>query len=84
MTKKIVNFCKKSFTKNGLEIFQLVCSAAHADKRGPAKMDFTREQLEAVKNIRAATDNFQRLSLNPGNKSVKVSLSCNFFILIFV
>jgi len=54
-------------TSEGIqEIFELVCSAAHEDKRGPAEMDFTNDQVEAVKTIRAAKDNFQRLGLNPG------------------
>ena len=45
----------------------MVCSAAHEEKRGPAEMDFTNEQIDAVKKIRAATDNFQRLGVMPGN-----------------
>jgi len=48
------------------EIFELVCSAAQKEKRGPAEKDFTDDQIDAVKKIRAARDNFQRLGLNPG------------------
>ena len=61
----ILVFCKIS-TDGFLEIFELVCSAAQKEKRGPAEMDFTDDQIDAVKKIRAARDNFQRLGLNPG------------------
>jgi len=62
------NFIQSSAaTSEGVqEIFDLVSDAGHIDKRGPAEMDFTEDQLNAVKRIRGASDNFQRLGLNPG------------------
>ena len=49
-----------------LEIFELVASASMEETRGPVEKNFTNAQIEAVKKIRSARDNYERLGLMPG------------------
>ena len=49
------------------DIFDLVVSANVVDNRGPVEKNFTQDQIEAVKKIRAARDNYERLGLPPGS-----------------
>ena len=51
------------------DIFDLVVSANVIDNRGPVEKNFTQDQIEAVKKIRAARDNYERLGLPPGKVS---------------
>ena len=52
-----------------LEIFELVASASMEETRGPVEKNFTNAQIEAVKKIRSARDNYERLGLLPGLKT---------------
>ena len=55
-------------TSEGVQdIFSLVVSANAKVNRGPVEKNFTNDQIEAVKKIRAAKDNYERLGLMPGN-----------------
>jgi len=49
------------------EIFELVASASMEETRGPVEQNFTNAQIEAVKKIRSARDNYERLGLLPGS-----------------
>ena len=62
------------------DIFDLVVSANVIDNRGPVEKNFTQDQIEAVKKIRAARDNYERLGLPPG----KVSFYGNFVVFFFL
>ena len=53
-----------------LEIFELVASASMEETRGPVEKNFTNAQIEAVKKIRSARDNYERLGLLPGLKTL--------------
>merc|ERR1719285_324299 len=55
-------------TSEGVQdIFSLVVSANAKINRGPVEKNFTNDQIEAVKKIRAAKDNYERLGLMPGS-----------------
>ena len=56
----------KILIKFFLEIFELVASASMEETRGPVEKNFTNAQIEAVKKIRSARDNYERLGLMPG------------------
>ena len=45
-------------------------SAACVESRGPIEKNFTNEQIDAVKKIRAARDNYERLGLMPGESLI--------------
>lgn len=55
------------------EVFDLVSSAACVESRGPIEKNFTNEQIDAVKKIRAARDNYERLGLMPGSSRDQIN-----------
>ena len=62
-------------TSEGVQdIFSLVVSANSKVNRGPVEKNFTNDQIEAVKKIRAAKDNYERLGLMPGNFRAKICI----------
>jgi len=55
------------------EIFEMVASANAVVNRGPIEHNFTQAQLDAVKKIRAAKDNYERLGLMPGSSRDQIN-----------